>query len=90
MILEKAIKYAEDVVNEQELTTQEVKKQCEWFLDEYNNRQYEDDFLFVLGEKVCKKIDGLLKLINFGDGIFAGEPVYGHIANLSILRKLFF
>lgn len=80
MLLEKAIKYVEDVVNGQELTTQEVKKQCEWFLDEYNNRQHKDDFPFILGEKVCKKIDGLLKLINFGDGIFAGESVYEHIA----------
>ena len=35
LLLSKALKYCEDVLLENELTTEEVKKQCEIFLDDY-------------------------------------------------------
>ncbi len=80
ILLNRAIKYAEDVVSGEEITTWEVKKQCEWFLSDYNNRQYKDDFKFYFDEDEIKKINNLLKLMNFATGFVAGGQVLEHLA----------
>lgn len=75
ILLERAIKYAEDVANGNEVTTWEVKKQCEIFLNDYNNRQYNEDFEFCLDENKLQTINDLLKLLNFATGFVAGKEV---------------
>lgn len=80
ILLDRAIQYAQDVVGDKEITTWEVKKQCEWFLNDYNNRQYEDDFRFYFDEDKLQTINDLLKLINFATGFVAGEQVLEHLA----------
>lgn len=75
LLLSKALKYCEDVLLDKELTTEEVKKQCEIFLDDYYFRQYEDDFEFLFSEKKLKKINNLLKLFNYATGFIAGKQV---------------
>jgi hypothetical protein len=49
MILEKAMQYAQDVVDGKEITTPEVKIQCRWFLQDLE-KQHEEDFLFYFDE----------------------------------------
>lgn len=75
LLLSKALKYCEDVLLENELTTEEVKKQCEIFLDDYYFRQYEGEFEFIFSEIKLKKINNLLKLFNYATGFIAGKQV---------------
>ena len=84
-ILDEALKYCKDVLSGDEITTDEVKKQCKIFLDDYNIRQYQDDFEFFLSEKKLKVINNLLKVINYATGFVAGKSVYEGIAGFQCL-----
>lgn len=79
MLLEKAIQYAEDVINGKEITTKEVIIQCEWFLEDYNKKQYNNDFKFYFDKEEITKIENILKLLNFATGFnVVGTPIlYG-------------
>lgn len=68
ILLDKAKRYANDVISGKEITTKEVKIQCEWFLSDLD-RQKEDDFQFYFDEKEIEKIEGILKLLNFATGL---------------------
>lgn len=85
-LLDKAIKYANDVVEGKEITTWEVKKQCEIFLDDYYNRQKDINFEFFFSKKKISKINKLLKLLNFATGFVAGKEV---LENLSGFQAFF-
>lgn len=81
MLLEKAIQYSEDVMSGKEITTQEVKTQCEWFLRDMQ-RQKIEDYPYYLDEIFLEKIDGLLKLMNFATGIgVIGKSIYEGLEN---------
>lgn len=67
-LLDKANRYAERVVNGKEITTKEVIIQCNWFLRDLKH-QYNDDFEFFFDEKAIKKVEKLLKLMNFATGL---------------------
>ncbi|QEK13718.1 terminase large subunit (plasmid) [Crassaminicella thermophila] len=69
ILLDKAIKYATDVVEGKEITTKEVIIQCKWFLIDYNKRQHKDDFEFYFDTSEMEKIEGILKLLNFATGL---------------------
>ena len=75
ILLDKALKYATDVVEGREITTIEVTLQCCIFIQDYHERQYKDDFEFYFDEKKLKKINKLLKLFNYATGFVAGEQV---------------
>lgn len=68
MILEKAIQYATDVISNKEITTKEVKIQCEWFLLDLE-KQKENDFKYYFDDEEIKKIEGILLLLNFATGL---------------------
>ena len=75
ILLDKALKYCEDVIEGRELTTWEVKLQCSIFIQEYYKKQYEEDFEFCFSEKKLKKINNLLKLFNYATGFIANKQV---------------
>ncbi|NFT93966.1 terminase large subunit, partial [Clostridium botulinum] len=75
MLLDNAIKYANDVVEGNEITTKEVVQQCKIFLNDYENRQYNDDFKYYFDENKLQTIENLLKLFNYATGFVAGQPV---------------
>lgn len=75
ILLDKALEYAKDVVEGKELTTIEVTLQCSIFIQDYYERQYNDDFEFYFDEKKLKKINNLLKLFNYATGFVAGKQV---------------
>ena len=75
ILLEKALKYCEDVLLDKEITTDEVKLQCEIFLNDYYFRQYEEEFEFCFSEKKLKKINNLLKLFKYATGFVVGKQV---------------
>ena len=81
MLLEKAKQYAKDCISGKEITTFEVKKQCEWFLkdlEKQNNEYYpyffDTDFLMT--------VEGILKLLNFARGLHVqGKSIYEGLQN---------
>ncbi len=75
ILLDKALKYCDDVLNNREITTDEVTQQCKIFLDDYNVNQYKDDFEFKFSKKKLRVINNLLKLFNYATGFVAGKQV---------------
>jgi phage terminase large subunit-like protein len=68
ILLDKAIQYAKDVISDKEVTTKEVKIQCEIFLLDLK-RQENSDFKYYFDEDEIEKIEGILKLLNFATGL---------------------
>ena len=80
ILLDRALEYAKNVIEGKEITTWEVQKQCTWFINDYYERQYNEDFEFYFDEKKLKIVNNLLKLINFATGFVAGEQVLKNLA----------
>ena len=76
MLLEKAKRYAENCIAEKEITTFEVEKQCEWFLEDLE-KQNNDYYPYYFDTKQIGIIEGLLKLLNFATGLgIVGKSIY--------------
>lgn len=85
ILLDKALKYCNDVLNDREITTKEVKQQCKIFMDDYYVSQLEDDFEFYFDEKKLNVINNLLKLFNYATGFVAGKAVLEGLAGFQAL-----
>lgn len=79
-LLEQALSYAENVKSGKEITTWEVKEQCNIFLEDYYINQHQADFPYYADEKEIQKINNLLKLFNFATGFVAGKQVLESLA----------
>ena len=79
ILLDRALKYAKDVVEGKEVTTWEVTKQCSIFIQDYYERQRSNDFEFYFDVAELQIINDLLKLMNFATGFVAGEQVLENI-----------
>lgn len=76
MLLEKAKEYAQDCISGKEITTFEVKKQCEWFLEDLE-KQNNDYYPYYFDTKKIGIIEGILKLLNFATGLhIVGKSLY--------------
>jgi phage terminase large subunit-like protein len=80
ILLDRAIRYAKEVVSGKEITTKEVIIQCKWFLIDLE-KQHDDDFKFYFDEDKLRIINNLLKLFNFATGFVAGEQVLENLAD---------
>lgn len=85
ILLDKALEYAKDVVEGREITTIEVGLQCSIFIQDYYKRQYEEEFEFYFDKKKLKKINDLLKLMNFATGFVAGKQVLKGLSGFQAL-----
>lgn len=79
ILLDKALEYANECVSGENITTWEVRKQCEIFLEDYKVNQYKDDFEFYFDEKKLKKVNNLLKLFNMATGFNENESALSAI-----------
>ena len=81
MLLEKAREYAKDCISGREITTFEVKKQCEWFLEDLE-KQNNDYYPYYFDTKQIEIIEGILKLLNFATGLhIVGKSIYEGLEN---------
>lgn len=81
MLLEKAKKYAEDCISGKEITTFEVKKQCEWFLEDLE-KQNNEYYPYYFDTKQIGIVEGILKLLNFATGLhIVGKSIYEGLEN---------
>ena len=81
ILLERAIRYAENVVAGKEVTTKEVITQCKWFLKELEENQYNENFQYYFDKNKLKIINNLLKLFNFATGFVAGKQILTNLAD---------
>ena len=65
MLVERALLYANRVVAGDEITTWEVKRQCEIFLHDYHN----EDETYYFDQKEVELVETLLSFMNFATGI---------------------
>jgi phage terminase large subunit-like protein len=68
MLLEKAIEYAHDVIDEKEITTKYVKKQCQIFLNDLEKVD-SAEFAYFFDYEAIEQIEGILALLYFATGI---------------------
>ena len=81
MLLEKAKEYANDCISGKETTTFEVKKQCEWFLEDLK-KQNNEYYPYYFDTKKIEIIEGILKLLNFATGLgVVGESIFDGLVN---------
>lgn len=81
MLLEKAKEYANNCISGKEITTFEVKKQCEWFLEDLK-KQNNDYYPYYFDTKKIEIIEGILKLLNFATGLgVVGESIFEGLVN---------
>ncbi len=81
MLIEKAKKYAEDCISGTEITTFEVKKQCEWFLEDLE-KQKNESYSYFFNVKFLKTVEGILKLLNFATGLnVENKSIYEGLEN---------
>src|SRR4051812_45759135 len=81
MLIEMAKQYANDVISGKEITTREVKIQCEWFFRDLE-RQNDENFPFYFDEAEIKKVEGIISLLKFVTGIgVIGTPMLEALAN---------
>lgn len=81
LLLEKAIKYAEDVCNGKEITTTYVKKQCAMFLKDVRGENEK----YIIDHDLLEKIEKLLKIMNMPTGFNKGEKVFDALAGFQCL-----
>lgn len=81
MLLEKAKEYVNDCISGKEITTFEVKKQCEWFLEDLE-KQNNDYYPYYFDTKKIEIIEGILKLLNFATGLdVVGKSIFEGLEN---------
>lgn len=81
MLLEKAKEYAKGCIAEEKITTFEVKKQCEWFLEDLE-KQNNEYYPYYFDTKQVEIIEGILKLLNFATGLhIVGKSIYEGLEN---------
>lgn len=81
MLLEKALQYANDVVNGIEVTTKEVIQQSKIFLSDLET-QNEEDFLYYLDKNEIRKVEKIIGLLNYATGLdVIGESVLENLFN---------
>jgi phage terminase large subunit-like protein len=68
MLFEKAVQYANDVLDGKEIANKYVKMQCKWFLRDLE-RQHDNDYAYYLDLDELKRVEGILELLNFATGI---------------------
>ena len=81
ILLERAIRYAENVVAGKEVTTKEVIIQCKWFLKDLEENQYNENFQYYFDKNKLKIINNLLKLFNFATGFVAGKQILTNLVD---------
>lgn len=67
-LIDRAKRYANDVLSGKEVTTKEVRKQCKWFLRDIA-RQKNESYHYYLDEEQLEVVEGILKLLNFATGL---------------------
>lgn len=76
MLFEKALNYAHRCIAGTEVTTSEVKTQCEWFVSDLE-KQNDASYAYYFDHKKLLIVENLLRIMNFATGIgVIGKRIY--------------
>ncbi|MCC2444223.1 terminase large subunit [Bacillus cereus] len=78
--MNKSVAYAKAVVFGEIVAPSQVKQACINFLHEYYVLQYEDDHIYKWSTKIEKKINKIIKNLNFARGAKSAKPMYPNLA----------
>lgn len=81
VLLQNARRYADNVITGIEITTPEVIKQCEWFVNDYDNRRHDPDFKYYFDQEKVDQIEAILSVITFATGFSAGQTLLSGFAD---------
>lgn len=84
ILFNNARRYAENVISGVEITTKEVKKQCEWFINDYDNRQHDESFKYYFDHEKLDQIEAILSVIKFATGFSAGLSLVEGLADFQM------
>ena len=74
------MKYLYDVIEGREVVNKQMYKACLRLKNEYEVKQFEEEWEYYFDVKQVKKINNLLKLLNFATGFVAGKPIINNLA----------
>lgn len=80
MIMNKSVAYAKAVVFGDIVAPSQVRQSCVNFLHEYYVLQYQDDYIYRWNDKIEKKIDKIIKNLNFARGAKSAQPMFPNLA----------
>lgn len=78
--MNKSVEYATKVLDGTIIAPSQVRKACENFLEEYNVLQHQEDYPYKWNSKIEKKIDGIIKNLNFARGAKSTQPMFPNLA----------
>lgn len=79
-MMNKSVEYATKVLSGEIVAPSQVRKTCENFLHEYNVSQHENDYPYMWNEKIERKINAIIKNLNFARGAKSSQPMYPNMA----------
>lgn len=87
----KGLQYARDIVEGKIISSKYIRLECQKYIDRIDKYQHDDDFEYYFDLKEASDIYGMLSLINFGSGKFAGKPFLNHLApfQFMVIENLF-
>lgn len=80
MMMNKSVEYAEKVLSGEIVAPSQVRQACKNFLHEFNVLQYQDDHVYKWNTKIEKKINKIIKNLNFARGAKSAQPMYDNLA----------
>lgn len=80
-LYDQAMSYMYNIRDGKEIVNEPMKKLVNRLINEYEVKQFEDDWKYYFDCKQVKKINNLLKLLNFATGFVAGQPVLQHLGD---------
>lgn len=78
--MNKSVQYAKAVLFGDIVAPAQVRKVCENFLYEYYVLQDDDNYQFKWNVKIEKKINKIIKQLNFARGAKSAQPMYPNLA----------
>ncbi|USK33524.1 terminase large subunit [Bacillus sp. F19] len=78
--MNKSVEYAEKVLSGEIVAPSQVRKACENFLHEFNVLQHDPNHPYKWNSKIEKKIDKIIKNLNFARGAKSAQPMFPNLA----------
>lgn len=80
LLYDLGMKYLYDVIEGKEIVNKQMYKACKRLQNEYEVKQFDENWNYYFDVKQVEKINNLLKLLNFATGFVAGKPILNNLA----------
>lgn len=80
MMMNKSYEYASKVISGEIVAPSQVRQACKNFIKEYDVLQHQEDYPYKWNTKIEKKIDKIIKCLNFARGAKSAQPMFDNLA----------